>query len=66
MNYECKKGMGTASVSLAVFGVPPDTSSPKQRWEVRRERPRTATGTVAPPLPPRQASVKPTLKVASS
>jgi hypothetical protein len=52
MKTECKKGMGTASVSLAVFGVPPNTFSPKQRWEVRRETPRTATGTVALPFHP--------------
>ena len=57
MNYECKKGMGTASVSLAVLAVPPSTSSPKERSEARRETPRITTGTVALPV----ISVKPML-----
>jgi hypothetical protein len=65
-NHECEKGTGTASVSLAVFGVPPNTSSPKERWEARHETPPHGDRAGRAPLPLRQTKVKPVLKAASS
>ena len=48
MNYDCKREMGSAGVSLAVLGVPPGKSSPKKEAECGDEPQRTTTGRLAP------------------
>jgi len=53
--YDERKQRGSAGVSPAVFGVPPNTSSPDTHRTGRRETRRPATGTVALPNCPAAA-----------